>query len=427
MKNILLMFLSDVKTRKEGDKVKINETTYTNVDGEKTLTTNESAVRYLIKTTPLDKIFIFASKKVRDKIAFVNRKTKESFLYFDDNQKTWTHLDFSVERFKKFLPGVDDDFFDPLDFDETQSDDENLKSVAQMAGRIQDFAAPFDFKNVTLHVDLTGGMRHVNMMMLELTRLLEYSDLKIGKVLYSNYNNETEKGTVEEIQNVYDLFQLIAGVEEFVNFGSVKALTGEKGYYRGKTLSAPLQKLLDAMENFAAAIKLCHYGQFSAAIKNLHAAVHDFDKQKSDDAEYVLMSRLIGRIRDRYKDLIAFNEKDDLRVIRWCLEHDYIQQALTLCTERIPEYLGEKKVITQTEAEAAKLTELVENDRRNRYYYLLNVLTSNKDHTDKAFKKFCDAVKSETIVFETSEDRVRMEVTKWAISSKGKQTEEEKK
>ena len=36
------------------------------------------------------------------------------------------------------------------------------------------------------------------------------------------------------------------------------------------------------------------------------------------------------------------------------------------------------------------------------------------------------AVKSETIVFETSEDRVRVEVTKWAISSTGKQTEEQK-
>lgn len=34
-------------------------------------------------------------------------------------------------------------------------------------------------------------------------------------------------------------------------------------------------------------------------------------------------------------------------------------------------------------------------------------------------------VKSESIVFETSEDRVRMEVAKWAISSKGKQTEEQ--
>lgn len=37
------------------------------------------------------------------------------------------------------------------------------------------------------------------------------------------------------------------------------------------------------------------------------------------------------------------------------------------------------------------------------------------------------AVKSNSIVFETSEDRVRMEVTKWAISSTGKQTEEEAK
>lgn len=37
------------------------------------------------------------------------------------------------------------------------------------------------------------------------------------------------------------------------------------------------------------------------------------------------------------------------------------------------------------------------------------------------------AVKSNSIVFETGEDRVRMEVTKWAISSTGKQTEEEVK
>ena len=35
-------------------------------------------------------------------------------------------------------------------------------------------------------------------------------------------------------------------------------------------------------------------------------------------------------------------------------------------------------------------------------------------------------VKSDSIVFETSEDRVRMEVAKWAISSTGKQTEEQK-
>lgn len=36
------------------------------------------------------------------------------------------------------------------------------------------------------------------------------------------------------------------------------------------------------------------------------------------------------------------------------------------------------------------------------------------------------AVKSNSIVFETGEDRVRLEVTKWAISSTGKQTEQDK-
>ena len=37
------------------------------------------------------------------------------------------------------------------------------------------------------------------------------------------------------------------------------------------------------------------------------------------------------------------------------------------------------------------------------------------------------AVKSNSIVFETGEDRVRLEVAKWAISTTGKQTEEEAK
>ena len=37
------------------------------------------------------------------------------------------------------------------------------------------------------------------------------------------------------------------------------------------------------------------------------------------------------------------------------------------------------------------------------------------------------AVRDNTIVIETSDDRVRMQLTKWAVSSVGKQTEEEAK
>ena len=380
MKNILLLFLSDVKIKNVNDKVFISEAHYENVGGENTQTTNESAVRYISKSVPLDKIFIFASKKVQEEIPG----------YVGEDNQPRTHLEFSLARFKKFLPTVDCFVFD---YDETRSGNENLQSVAEMACHIQKFSAD---DNITLHVDLSGGMRHVNMLMLELTRLLEYSGLTVGKILYSNYDAKTKTGKIEELQNVYDLFQLIAGVEEFVNFGSVHAL--EK-YYTGRKISPHLEKLQVAMKNFAEAIKLCHYGQFSETIIKLHDAVNDFNNHEPADVEDILMARLIGRIHDNYHDLIAIREKDDVRVIRWCLDNDYLQQALTLYTERIPEYLGEKGFITQSQSEAEKLTELVNKDTmgRNRFYYLLNVCTPRKDHSDRAFRKFCDAVKSDTV------------------------------
>ena len=152
------------------------------------------------------------------------------------------------------------------------------------------------------------------------------------------------------------------------------------------------------MENFAEAIKLCHYGQFRDAIINLHDAVRDFAPAQ-DDTQDILMARLIGRIREDYHRLIVNRDLDDLEVIRWCLNHDYLQQALTLYTERIPEYLGEKNFIRQAKAQELKLTEIVSKDDwgRNRFYYLLNVCAP-QDHTYKGLKIYCDAIKSDALI-----------------------------
>lgn len=380
-KNILLLFLSDVKTKKVDGKVVVSETRYENVAGEeKTQTTNESALRYLLKDFPVEKIFIFASKTVR---GVDKNKTRLSL-----DGKVWTHEKFSLERFKKFLPG--DDCYFVFDYNEDSSDEENLKSVAEMANVIQSYVG--DEQGVRLHVDLTGGMRHVNMMMLELTRLLEYSGLTVEKILYSNRDYKTETGRVEEVQNIYDLFQLMAGVEEFVNFGSVNAL---ERYYEGKraNLSVALSQLLVAMRNFADAIKLCHYGQFNAAIKNLHDAVKDFEP--TDDVEDVLMATFISLIRKDYADLIFPREKDDLRVIRWCLDNDYLQQALILYTERIPEYLGEKGVIVLDAQKAEDLRRRAAKDRLQPFFYLFSQIKQQGNKLDEGKKIFCKSVKND--------------------------------
>ena len=356
-KNILLLFLSPVKPN---DDIK-----FVNVAGAGVKNSNEPAVLYLAqKNITLDKIFIFASEMIRQPVAN----------YLEGGEPI-THLNFFLKRLEEFLPGVETFIFN---YDEKISDDAKLKSVAEMANKIQEFAGG---EETFLHVDLTGGMRDINMMMLDLTRLLEYSGLKIGTLVYSDLG----KKKVEELRNIYDLFQLIAGVEEFVNFGSVKAL---KNYYADKKLSEPLNNLLAAMENFAEAIKLCHYGQFHDAIINLHDAVRDFAPAQ-DDTQDILMARLIGRIREDYHRLIVNRDLDDLEVIRWCLAKGYIQQALTLYTERIPEYLVEKKLITMRNDVQEKLKDTLGKDMRSVNFYLLNVYKSE----DKDFQTLGNLVR----------------------------------
>lgn len=379
-KNIMLIFLSDIKTDISPDKkVFIKETPYTNIDGESTLATNESAIRYVLqKSLPnsesLERLFIFASKKVREPIA-----TFRGEKFFDENGNNVTHLEYFKGRMKKFLPNVDTCITDETVYPYDEDNSQNLKSVAEMAGRIQNYAGQID-DEVILHVDFSGGMRHVNMLMLDVIRLLEYSGIKIGKLLYSNYNVSKNIGKVEEVKDIYDMFQLVSGVEEFVQFGSVKAL--EKYYEVCKdSLSAPLKNLIKAMGNFAEAIKLCHYWQFRKTIENLHDAVHDF-KADSTNVQDILMARLIGRIRKDYEQLIKIRDLDDISVIRWCVDNGYMQQALTLYTERVPEYLGKKNFVTVPISESRDLETVRGNDNRSFYFYLLNIY--NVDEGDIA-------------------------------------------
>ncbi len=361
-KHIMLLFLSDVKVDFKTGKVR--ETTYYNISarrmtGEITLTTNESAVRYVLHHEcrageKISKIYIFASEKVRNETVII------------DNTKI-THLQHFKERMRQFIPNIDECINDDTisNYRENNSPNDNMLCVAEMAQRIQKFAAAAQ-DEIILHVDFTGGLRNVNMMMLDVIRLLEYSGVKIERLLYSNY----QTGYVEETNNVYDLFQLISGVEEFIQFGSVKVL--EKYYATSKNIiSVRLQNLIAAMKNFSEEIKLCHYGQFINSVKNLHDAINDFEVEPNN-LQDTLMARLIGRIRAEYGTLIDTRGEDDLKIIRWCVEKGYLQQALTLYTERIPEVLGEREIISMTPAETEKLQRAVKGDVRAAWFYLLN-------------------------------------------------------
>lgn len=364
--HVMLLFLSD--TKYNATKNMVQSFDYDEIDGKVQLT-NEAAVRYLMQNgyqgepVTLSKIYLFASKKVQNVITGpiirtdeVTRKTiREEKTFYRDDGTPWTHLAYFGHRISDMFPQLQEKnstFITKIDYDEDLPAKKSMQSVVDMAGQIQqDMKSLWKGKKIVLHADCTGGLRHANMMMLSVLRLMQYSGIEIGKILYANFNSKPKR--VEEANLIYDTFGLVAGAEEFSNYGSVQAI---KKFYNNEALESPeLKTLIQAMEQFDDAIKLCHYGYFKKAIQQLQTAIKNYPalqvmgKEMPDETTQSvyyntsLAATLLPRIKKDYSDLLNSEELDDLTLIDWCLNHGYLQQALTLYTERIPEVLLDSK------------------------------------------------------------------------------------
>ena len=405
---ILLAFLSTVFVKNDGT---CRETRYKDLGD--TRTTNESAVKYLVrkKHISLNRIFVFATKTVQKNMTYKIQGAEQPYI---EDGREWTHLEYFKKRIQQDVPNVED-IVKSEPYDEKADIQANMDTVVKMAKKIQDYidGLPLQKKDdkVVVYVDFTGGMRHANMVMLDVVRLLQYDTrVKIGEILYSNY----EKGEVEEANPIYQLVDLIAGAEEFVRFGSVETL---KDYYDTKsdeTKSDELKELLSTMERFAEAIRLCHYGSFTKSITDLRNALQNFDdhmksvEERSDEKSLndKFMARLESRIRESYGVLLQGTGNDkinDLDLIEWCVDNGYLQQALTLYIERVPEVIyADNKLIELTEQGEIKFKDQYNakhNELRSPSVYLITAF-KNKNLQSKIDQKLAKVYKKSIAAFQ---------------------------
>lgn len=229
--------------------------------------------------------------------------------------------------------------------DAAENMDRNLLDIAAIVERIRSYALSSEASSVMVHADMTGGMRHASMMMLSILELLKYDGLEIGDVFYT----DLAKHRVYEATQIQRMFTLISGVDEFVRFGSVNAL---RDYFRNKRMSIELRALLDAMEEFSGMIKVCYTGYIRSALANLNEAMEEFAARQDKDLQEKLFDGLLETIYDHYGGLLS-GEAGELDIIRWCVENDFLQQAITLCTEWLPAYMIDSK-IAYTDSEAVR-------------------------------------------------------------------------
>lgn len=346
-KHIMLLFVSMVNLKRPAVQYSGLKCSAADDGITYTTTTNESAVYYLLdylrrQDSELDRLFCFSSDSVQQRLAGTEG----------------THLDYFSSRLKLYIANIEERL-QVVKYDENLPANAALPLVLEMAQQLTEYRAANQSEEIILHVDLTGGMRYASMLMLGIMRLLEYNGVKIGKILYSNYR-AGKLSQVEESDEIYKLFDLISGAEEFVRFGSVESVLS---YYEGRKQEPELKRLLAAMKNFSEQVKLCHYGDLKSAISELREAERVF-KQTSGNQNTALFKQLIGTLEKEYQTLFCA-DFDDVDLIKWCIEKDNIQQALTLYTERIPEYINTNIIDLGTEIKQS-IYNLESKDKLNR-------------------------------------------------------------
>lgn len=359
MKHILLFFLSNIHLNKEtGEFI---HSKYLGQNGRifDCVQTNEAAVDYMMSDldTGLDALFFFSSNKTKECLTMPSKGELVSK----------THIDWFKERVCNKYPALQNAFHN-VDYDEKKDADESIRQVTEMTEMIKSYIDESDDKDICLHADMTGGFRHASMMMLSVMQLLrQYQGIRIGKVLYSNWMkrkkeygnaslkgfNEEEQsykqadinltepmGVVEDVTEVHRMFLLISGTDEFVNYGSVKEINR---YFANRPKSRELEQLITTMDSFSDAIKICRTDKIESVVRNLQKCINEFACNTCKTVHERIFSQIITILVKEYGDLLH-QGVTKLDIIDWCIRKDFLQQAMTLCTEWLPFVLVENKI-----------------------------------------------------------------------------------
>lgn len=232
----------------------------------------------------------------------------------------------------------------PIYFDEQSTIEGSFNSINIMFGVLQQaYAADED---VTIHMDLTGGLRHSTVLMLALLQLLQYAGYHLGMVTYTNFNEKR----IETVNELLGMFNLISGTADFTHNGSVQQL---QQFFATAAPSQQLQNLLGKMAYFSECIKSCsHRNTLLEAAQSLRQSLEVYKNSlaalgSTVDEQEAFFAGLLPVIERGYADIFACDTsvKTIPTLLNWCLRKGLLQQAATYATELLPVYLVDRGLV----------------------------------------------------------------------------------
>lgn len=232
------------------------------------------------------------------------------------------------------------------------------KTVLCVYDKIKEYVSNPDQK-VKIYAESNGGIRYVVMMLLSMLMSLEsmHENLHIETVLSMVYGVTPTR--IVNQKSIYGTARLTGIVNEFINYGRISGLNKYMDEWKDDLQAdekTAIYEMIGKLAKLSEDIQLC---RTAVILKDLYEnggireEIRQY-KRRNHEGETVgakIFSFLLDQIEKELEEPIyggLTNEKlqddDDIikylpKVIKWCLDKEFVQQALTLCAERLPKYI----------------------------------------------------------------------------------------
>jgi|GEM_PF-1312953 CRISPR-associated protein (cas_TM1812) len=292
--------------------------------------TNDAPARFLLKLAehneePIDKIFCIVSKDVYN-IKLPQLENESSKLELEKGKTAFDR--FSALIRNEVGPSIE---IIPIyyDFDPNNEDFDPKDKPTYIYNQIK----TSDIGKL-IYIDYTGGLRDSSLFMIALIRYLEFKGIVCKDIIYSDFFSKPK--AIRNIRYIYDMFNMINGVSEFVGTGNARQLVDLQKKLENTTNNDNVNNFVSSLQSFSDAIALCNVGSIVDAINSISESINTLEQDISDDIFVQMFKTLIPTVKEKL--YIGKEPPSILDLSQWCLDNNMLQQAVTIYNEKILSY-----------------------------------------------------------------------------------------
>ena len=350
-KNVMLLCLSTLNVQKPKSKYiyeDLREKADHTLEG---YMTNEAPAMRIVKQLNLahgkrlDRVVMISSETVRKKISKDSKLSEDFRNEFGEKIFELTHEEYFKQRVQAYAERTASDYkeidFRSVEISSFVDQKAVAESVVQAAAQVMD-----GWEDIDLYIDFNGGPRHVAVLILALSNLMKLRNVSVKEITFMDFENQVliketneKRIRIENMDAVFGCVDLVSGINEYVNYGRIHILE----QYFSKCDNERIHTILRMLGDFANNMQLCLTDYVFENKEKVKRALNDYlaDRKEKMDAYEVMFSFVAEDILRGCRPLL---EGSFPEMLLWCVEKEFIQQALSFYKEHIPVYLWESGI-----------------------------------------------------------------------------------